>query len=548
MKSVQTYGKIYRINLYRKETDIMKGKRKWLGLLLCGTLCTGLMPLTALAEETPAIWIQGVNILADEDHRVNCGDGFASYDPDSGVLTLNNATITKPSAGQDPSDIKKDSAIVCDYGTDLTIHLVGKNTIPEEAGLDGIFTRGKITITGDGKDSSSLQIATSREFSLYCDGNMTIENVTMDMDSPNTMTGGGIHCGSVLTIRNSSVTIESGKSGIQSSGGSAPATNIESSYLKVTSADAEGFFGMGDVTITNSEVELYAQAGTADDYKNALYTYGTLTLAGSSNVTASSVDSAVFAAGLDVQGSKLTATSEKYNGVYAWDSICISGESQVTAQGGTASVAGGTSAEITAPDSGAVNIYVGESAEEAKLLSGSPFDGTTDLLAAGVDEYAYFRSEVHTHVFDQQVADSKYLAEEATCEEPAAYYYSCECGAKGIETFTSGQAAGHTPGTEWESDANSHWHECADCGDKLDEASHTFEWVIDKEATETNAGSKHERCTVCGYEKAAVEIPATNPNTGVDGNLPLWIFLSAAAGLTLIGTMIPGRKNAANNP
>ena len=43
--------------------------------------------------------------------------------------------------------------------------------------------------------------------------------------------------------------------------------------------------------------------------------------------------------------------------------------------------------------------------------------------------------------------------------------------------------------------------------------THTFEWVIDKEATETEAGSKHEECTVCGYAKAAVEIPATGTTT-----------------------------------
>ena len=329
-------------NLLGNGKETMKVKRKLSGLLLCGALCTGLMPLTALAEETPAIWIQGVNILADEDHRVDCGDGFASYDTDSGVLTLNNAAITKPSVGQDPSDTKNNSAIVCDYGTDLTIHLVGTNTIPEEAGLAGIFTGGNITVTGDGKDSSSLKIATPREFSFYCDGDMTIENVTMDMDSPNTMNGGGIHCGTVLSIRNSSVTIESGKSGIQSSSGYQWETeaSVENSYLKVTSAGAEGFFGTGDVTVTGSEVELYAQAGTAEDYNNALYTDGALILTGSSKLTASSVDSAVLVANLAVQDSELTATSEKYDGVYAWESIRVSGESQVTAQGGTASVAG----------------------------------------------------------------------------------------------------------------------------------------------------------------------------------------------------------------
>ncbi len=71
----------------------------------------------------------------------------------------------------------------------------------------------------------------------------------------------------------------------------------------------------------------------------------------------------------------------------------------------------------------------------------------------------------------------------------------------------------HTPdNTGWHSDDNNHWNTCA-CGAKLNEAAHTFEWVIDKEATETEAGSKHEECTVCGYAKAAVEIPATGTTT-----------------------------------
>lgn len=37
---------------------------------------------------------------------------------------------------------------------------------------------------------------------------------------------------------------------------------------------------------------------------------------------------------------------------------------------------------------------------------------------------------------------------------------------------------------------------------------HTFEWKIDKEAAVGVTGSRHEECTVCGYAKAAVEIPA----------------------------------------
>ena len=44
---------------------------------------------------------------------------------------------------------------------------------------------------------------------------------------------------------------------------------------------------------------------------------------------------------------------------------------------------------------------------------------------------------------------------------------------------------------------------------------HAFKWVVDKEATATEKGSKHEECSVCGYRKASVENPVvTSSNTG----------------------------------
>ena len=45
-------------------------------------------------------------------------------------------------------------------------------------------------------------------------------------------------------------------------------------------------------------------------------------------------------------------------------------------------------------------------------------------------------------------------------------------------------------------------------------AAHSFRWIIDRAATATQKGSKHEECTVCGYRRAAVEIPATGTTTG----------------------------------
>ena len=57
-------------------------------------------------------------------------------------------------------------------------------------------------------------------------------------------------------------------------------------------------------------------------------------------------------------------------------------------------------------------------------------------------------------------------------------------------------ATGHTFETEWSHNDKSHWHGCH-CGERMDEADHTFKWIIDRESTETAPGLKHEECTVC---------------------------------------------------
>lgn len=120
----------------------------------------------------------------------------------------------------------------------------------------------------------------------------------------------------------------------------------------------------------------------------------------------------------------------------------------------------------------------------------------------------------------------------------------------------------HNHGADWKSDADNHWHECP-CGDRKDTAAHSFKWVIDKEATATTRGSKHEECTVCGYKKAAVEIPATgsaakpsdqpdksgnttSPKTGDSSNLVLWSALLFISGGAVIGTTVVSRKKKYN--
>ena len=84
----------------------------------------------------------------------------------------------------------------------------------------------------------------------------------------------------------------------------------------------------------------------------------------------------------------------------------------------------------------------------------------------------------------------------------------------------------HTYGNSWYSDDTSHWHQCtaekcpALSDSTKDLASHTFVWRVDKAATATETGSKHEECTVCGFERNETEIPTRHgggPDTKPDG-------------------------------
>lgn len=142
-------------------------------------------------------------------------------------------------------------------------------------------------------------------------------------------------------------------------------------------------------------------------------------------------------------------------------------------------------------------------------------------------------------------------------------------------------ADGHTHkyGTEWKYDETNHWHEC-ECGNKADITAHTFKQIIDKEATATEKGSKHEECTVCGYKKAAVDISAigfesssddeankptntvssesssadqlnntantASPKTGNTDNMILWIVLLVAGGGVFITATAVDRKKTKN--
>lgn len=105
------------------------------------------------------------------------------------------------------------------------------------------------------------------------------------------------------------------------------------------------------------------------------------------------------------------------------------------------------------------------------------------------------------------------------------------------QTITVGAYEGphtHTyAGSPWYQDAKSHWHWCTDkeCPDQKnstkDLALHTFVWKVDKAATETQTGLKHEECTVCGHKRSENTVisvlsghrPATKPDSGAENTV-----------------------------
>ena len=181
------------------------------------------------------------------------------------------------------------------------------------------------------------------------------------------------------------------------------------------------------------------------------------------------------------------------------------------------------------------------------------------------------KADITAHTF-KQIIDK-----EATATEKGSKHEECTvCGyKKAAVDIPKIDSHNHNYGTEWKYDSTNHWHECED-GNKADITAHTFKQIIDKEATTAEKGSKHEECTVCGYKKAAVDIPVTNfrnssddqpnkpintassesssadqtnkpintasPKTGNTDNMILWIVLLIAGGGAFITATAVDRK------
>ena len=77
------------------------------------------------------------------------------------------------------------------------------------------------------------------------------------------------------------------------------------------------------------------------------------------------------------------------------------------------------------------------------------------------------------------------------------------------------KACEHEASKQWEADDATHWHVCTICGEKLDEAEHTWgEWKTSVPASVGAEGSEYRQCSVCKKSEQRA-IPAIVLPTGV---------------------------------
>ena len=277
-------------------------KKKLFAILLSIVMVAGLLPTVAFAAENYNLYVNGEQFTS-EKLSIACGEGTASYDPNTKTLTLNNAAITN--GGKSDESPKYGIRVVGD--TDLTIKLSGTNSITLDNG-GGIFADGSsdnYNIIGDGK----LTINVKWDALYTLNGNISIsEGAELDITSAE-------GCG-IISYNKGILSIDGAKVAVSSYYSAANAKELEiknnSEVVLIASADQFNAVYMGDengagkIEIINSKVE-------ATSYYPALFTEGNLTVNGGEVKCTSTADGAIWTKGnILIKGGAKVTTDSKY--------------------------------------------------------------------------------------------------------------------------------------------------------------------------------------------------------------------------------------------
>ena len=277
-------------------------KKKLLAIFICLVMVAGLLPTVAFAAENYDLYVNGEQFTS-EKLSITCGEGTASYDPNTKTLTLNNATITN--GGKSDESPQYGIRVVGD--TDLTIKLSGTNSITLDNG-GGIFADGSsdnYNIIGDGK----LTIDVKWDALYTLNGNVSIsEGAELDITSVK-------GCG-ITSYNKGKLSIDGAKVAVSSyyTAASAKELAIKNNSEVVLIAWEDNFNaaymgdenGAGKIEIINSKVD-------ATSYYPALFTEGNLTVNGGEVSCTSTADGAIWTKGnILIKGGAKVTTEGKY--------------------------------------------------------------------------------------------------------------------------------------------------------------------------------------------------------------------------------------------
>ena len=143
---------------------------------------------------------------------------------------------------------------------------------------------------------------------------------------------------------------------------------------------------------------------------------------------------------------------------------------------------------------------------------------------------------VHIHNYNKEVATDKYKVSAATCYKKAKYYYSCECGEAGKETFEAGSFAPHVTvvlkgrAATCTKSGLTDGKICGVCNKVLEAQNivpalgHNFaNYVSDGNATCLTDGTKTGVCTRCGATDTITDVGTAKGHTyskewSIEGN------------------------------
>ncbi|HJD46114.1 MAG TPA: hypothetical protein H9909_04650 [Candidatus Mediterraneibacter norfolkensis] len=460
-----------------------------------------------------------------------------------GALTIENASITgicTDNSVEDSGIVATQNIVITNSTVSMQGYFGGINSILSGLSINGGSDVSILETIGNAINTPSLTIDGSKltakntgyVAAVYSSGNASFKNGNVEISS---VSSNGLYADETVTISGGTVT------------STATGDYSNAIYAYSTIEIIDGATVTAKATSENSGTAIYGYEGVSVTDSNltakaggdvAVYSPSDVTIE-DSIVTASAPNGrdGIRANGSSsVTGSWVSTSGDEDFGNNITDSVLINGNSgrvigshalpeDVTVpaettveftEGSGLTVPTGVTFTNNGTITGDINIT-----NNGTIICNNHTGGTatcTEQAVCAVCDQRYGDLLAHELTLTEKV--------EATCTtDGKEAYYTCEnCGKHfedeagnteivNLDEYGIIPATDHEAGTEWKSDGNNHWNECVNCGERLNEAAHSYEWVVDKEATATEAGSKHEECTVCGYAKAAIEIPATGTPT-----------------------------------